>query len=239
MSRNTRKPLKLFPVAGYLLYKIYDATMQNDQKSRFSLFEIENIVSKDIPRNLLKNALSLLHENRGDRSRLVARYGSKEKYEFAITRDGIIHIEESIANENTIANILYMQPDADIYEIAGFNEFSEELDDFSAVEEWRPLKIERESRGYQEAIKQVKDSIETIRNDNGFAANEPELREGLLDTLNEGLDQIENKTPSAHLIRRLLLDPFLLIAKKFGNSVIGNAGKIAADHLTRWLQSLF
>ncbi len=165
MIQNTRKPLRLMPVAEYLIYKIYDATMNNDRMSKFSLSDIEGIVSADIPRNLLLNAIELLREYRAGGVRLLVRHGRKENYQFSITRDGILEVEQSINRGDSIAAFLLKQPDADIYEIAGFDGLFYFPAERSSFDDWSPLEIDRENDEFKSTVEVIEESIELIRGD--------------------------------------------------------------------------
>jgi hypothetical protein len=236
-----KKYLHLHSVCEIILFRLYELTMSTQDREAFELEELLSDEYLDLPVNQVKMSLKLLSSKNDRFGPAAVREISDIHFSgYEITENGVLYIEDKIVDESSIPSIIMNEKQVNIFDIAGINRDTKlnKIRDIYNSEEWTPLEIDRDDGIFHETIDAVKVSIEIIRNDNGFAANEPELREGLLDTLNEGLDQIENKTPSSHLIRRLLIDPFLLVAKKFGNSVIGNAGKIAADHLTRWLQSL-
>lgn len=237
MNQNFRKPLRLRPVAEYLLYQIYNETMNNDSKSKFDISDIQKIVSKDIPKNLLTSAIDLLREYEHGSGRLIARHGNKEKYEYSITRDGIIRTEERIQRGDSIAAFLLKQPDADIHDVAGFDGLFYYPGEQKRLNDWSPLDIDREADDYQATVDVLEESLEVIRGDNGFAEEYPEQRAGILDTLREGLDWLKNKRPSANVLKKLLVDPLRWIAVTFGKSMLGSAGKLAAEKIMKLIFS--
>jgi hypothetical protein len=237
MNQNARKPLRLRPVAEYLLYQIYSETMNNDQKSRFDHSDIERIVSRDIPRNLLMSAIDLLREYEHGSGRFIARHGNKEKYEYSITRDGIIRVEQEIQRGDSIAAFLLKQPDAEIQDVAGFDGLFYYPGEQKKLDNWSPLDIDREGDDYQTTVEVLEESLEAIRGDNGFAEEYPEQRAGILDALREGLDWLKNKAPSSNVLKKLLVDPLRWIAVTFGKSMLGNAGKIAAERVMKLIFS--
>jgi hypothetical protein len=238
MDQINRRPLRLRPVAEYLLYSIYDETMRNDEKSRFSISEISEISSRKIPRNLLVNALDLLRDSDGAGIRLLARHGTKENYEFSITRDGILNIERAINRRNSIPAYLLEEPNADINDIAGFDGLFYNSDEREDINGWAPLPIDRDTEDYRSTIETLESSLEVICGDNGFAEEFPEQRKGILEAMREDLGWLKEKTPSANVLKRLIIDPMKWIATKFGDSLLGNAGKIAAEKLIKYLFSL-
>lgn len=184
------------------------------------------------------SALDLLREFDGDGLRLLARHGTKENYEFSITRDGILNIEQAINRGNSIAAFLLEEPHADINDIAGFGGLFYSFDEREDINGWIPLPIDRDTEDYRSTIETLESSLEVIRGDNGFAEEFPEQRKGILEALRDGLDWLKAKTPSANALKRLIIDPMKWIATKFGNSLLGNAGKIAAEKLIKYLVSL-
>lgn len=107
-----------------------------------------------------------------------------------------------------------------------------------ANDDWLPLPIERETEEFQAAVDASKKTIETIEGDNGYAANEPEERNGIVETLKGTLKAIKEGAPSKEAIVSGLLKPFNYIAKKFTDAIMGASAKEAVAAIVKWLASL-
>lgn len=105
-------------------------------------------------------------------------------------------------------------------------------------DEWQPLPIDREDEHFVEALEAIEEAIEAIEGDNGYAATEPEERNGILYSAKGTLQALKEGTPSREQLISSLLKPFNYIAKKFGDGIIGVAAKKAADLIFSFLEAI-
>ncbi|MBG20562.1 MAG: hypothetical protein CML31_11520 [Rhizobiales bacterium] len=101
-------------------------------------------------------------------------------------------------------------------------------------EEWAPLEIERDEV-LNEAIAASEEALSTIESDNGYSANEPEERDAIVHSAKGTLEALKSGTPSRAQVVSGLLQPFKYLAKKFADTSIGVAAKIAVEALLKWL----
>jgi hypothetical protein len=101
-------------------------------------------------------------------------------------------------------------------------------------EPWEPLKIDRADVEYQTAVEVSEKAIETIEQNNGYAASEPEERNGIIKVMRGTLDAIKEGTPSRAAVKAGLLQPLRYIAKKFSDSAMGEVAKVAIGALIKY-----
>jgi hypothetical protein len=104
-------------------------------------------------------------------------------------------------------------------------------------DDWEPLPIDRTSVGYKEAVEASEAALHEIEASNGYAATEPEERNGIVETIKGNIAALKSGFPSKRSIVEGLLHPFQFISKKFAEASIGEAAKIAVVKLIAWLFS--
>ena len=105
-------------------------------------------------------------------------------------------------------------------------------------ESWKPLPIDRESPAFIDMRSSVIDAIESIENDNGLAVHFPAEREGILQTLKDGLEWVSVKAPTRAQIKAILISPLTWVITKFSEGLIVEARKKAAAKIFDWLMTL-
>ena len=95
------------------------------------------------------------------------------------------------------------------------------------VDEWAPLKLDRESTEYEVAVRQLEDVIEQLRRDNGYAATYPEERGNVLWSLQSGLELLKEKLPTKSQVRALILAPLRLLGRRFAETSLGEIADLA------------
>lgn len=106
------------------------------------------------------------------------------------------------------------------------------------VDVWEPLPIDRSTPEYDRAVTETEQALETIENDNGYAANEPEERDHVVWSVRAGLDAVKNGFPTLEQIQSFLLSRLKMLAAKFESTAMGIAAKSAVDALKDWLSSI-
>ncbi|RDI59187.1 hypothetical protein [Microvirga subterranea] len=236
---SNRKPYRLVPLSECILYKLYQAHVNDDDKSRYSLSDICEMFIENVSRNLVLTALDFLVGDTYDRGKPVKKFGKTGNHTYSITTYGILQVERSLNRRDSVAAYLYNRPDAFLDEIAGFEGIFYTPEERQDVESWSPLQIDYESPDFKETLKVLEESYEVIRSDNGFAAQYPAQREGILNSLDEGISWLKSKRPSPQLVSYLLINPLQWIASAFGKSALGEAGKRAAEKLIHFLSGFF
>lgn len=110
--------------------------------------------------------------------------------------------------------------------------------DFSETE-WEPLPIDRSSPEYEKAIEAWEEGLEKIEGDNGFAATEPETRNGIVETLRGGLKTVKEGSPSRAFIISGPIAAFKYVIKKFGDAVASLSAKEAVKAILAWLMQIW
>jgi hypothetical protein len=211
------------------LYKLYEAHMEDDDKDRYSVSEICSMFSEEVPRKLVQSALELLFGDDHQGERPIRRHGKAGGHAYVISQEGILRVERALLRRDSVAAYLHTRPDATLEEVAGFEGIFYTPGERADVDSWVPLELDRESDEFKQTLQLLEESYETIRGDNGFAAKYPSQRAGILASLEEGLDWLKNKTPSTRQLTDMLIKPLQWIATTFGNSVLAEAGKRAAE----------
>ena len=84
----------------------------------------------------------------------------------------------------------------------------------------------------------VIDAIDNIERDNGLAVHYPAEREGILQTMKEGLDWVTGKGPTRAQIKATLIAPLTWIITNLGQGIIVEVCKKAATKIFEWLLTL-
>jgi hypothetical protein len=103
---------------------------------------------------------------------------------------------------------------------------------------WTPLKIDRDSEDFKEAVTASEAALREIEGSNGYATTEPEERNGIISVLRGTIDAIKKGSPSRAAVVHGLLWPLKFIAKKFAETTMGEISKVAAAKVMEWLSSL-
>jgi hypothetical protein len=106
-------------------------------------------------------------------------------------------------------------------------------------DQWEPLALERDSISYKEAVSALQSAYEVIRQDNGFSASDPKSRDAVVSSLEVGLGQIQNGTPTKGSIAALVRAPLKFIIEKFAAGILAESAKLAFIKLAAWLPSIF
>lgn len=103
---------------------------------------------------------------------------------------------------------------------------------------WSPLKIDRSTSEYEEAINYSEAALREVESSNGYADSEPDERNAIVSTIKGTIDAIKSGSPSKKSIVHSLLKPLQYLAVKFRDASIGEIAKVAAVKLVAWLSTL-
>jgi hypothetical protein len=106
------------------------------------------------------------------------------------------------------------------------------------VDAWEPLKIDRATPTYLDAIEAADAAVREIEASNGYAASEPDERNGIVSTLKGTLEAVKRGFPSKKAILHGLVKPMEYVARKFPDATIGEIAKIAVAKLLAWLSTI-
>jgi hypothetical protein len=204
---GTRTPYRLIPLSECVLYKLYEAHVHDDANDRYSIDDICAMFNEHVPRKLVLSAIDLLRGRRYEDQKKVNRHGNAGAYSYSITHDGIMTVERALNRRDSVAAYLFSRQDARLEDVAGFGGIFYTPTERADLESWSPLEIDRESDAFKETLQTLEESYETIRGDNGFATELPAQRAGILASIEQGLDWLRSKEPSARQLTYMLLRP--------------------------------
>lgn len=98
-------------------------------------------------------------------------------------------------------------------------------------DDWEPLPLERESDVYQEALVASEEAEKTIREDNGFAANYPEIRDSIVWAVGSAINQMREGLITVGQVRTMLIAPFQKVASLFSEGLLKEASERAIEKL--------
>jgi hypothetical protein len=103
--------------------------------------------------------------------------------------------------------------------------------------EWEPLQLERDDPQLKKAIAAVDDTAEKVRSDNGYAANLPEEREYVLDSLSTLSRRLkEASSISLAYLKEFAFAPLAKLLRRFKGAAIGLAASVAREAIREWLK---
>ena len=165
-----------------LLYEIYEHYRVTSTTDPIDDDFLNNLAQKGISPMFARKAIGILKIH----DRVVQTRGDPVEYE--ITVKGIRSVDASLADSESFLHRHMIRSD-DSVPSKGL------LEEQAHKDEWEPLKIDRETPHYRHAVVTIEDVIETVTGDNGYAANEPEERNHILWSLNEGLAALKEALP--------------------------------------------
>jgi hypothetical protein len=223
------------------LARLYVQHVNDDPKEKYSPEEVAAFFAIPISLNLIRSALEKLHNDSTYNSHLVERKGSKKAgtLGYVIGPYGMEVVEKAILKKNTDIAHYIAHGDTVIDEIASLDANFFTAQERMDSDEWTPLEIDRADPAYLDAVDSVEEAIEAIRQDNGFAATHPQERDGILRVLQEGLVWLKEKVPTQSILQTMLISPLRWVSSIFGNDVVGEAAKKAAQKLLDFLSTFY
>jgi hypothetical protein len=118
------------------------------------------------------------------------------------------------------------------------------LDETTAVEndpqemQWEPLPLDRTDSKQQAANEALDNVVEELRQDNGYAATNPEEKAFVQDKLVAVTKRLKEDTHISWMyLREFAFKPLGIVIKRFGGAAIGIAAVAARESLVSWLKS--
>lgn len=225
-------------LADIVLFKLYEKHVSADEELNLSLRDIAELFGERVPINLLRSAIATTREANYEKNRFIKRKGDKTDYRYDISLAGIAKVQNELRRPSS--PIAYYSGDVarNLEVVAGIHSDFMTTEDRTNSETWTPLPIDRESEAFTDMESSVVQAIDVIERDNGLAVHFSEERAGILQTLRDGLDWVENKCPTRAQIRFGLLAPLTWIITKFGEGIIVEAAKKAAEKIVDWLATM-
>lgn len=237
MTKVARKPYRLVPLSEAILFKLYISHVSDDENDAYSIENIKGMFNEDVSVKFIKSAIELIGYSTYRFSKL-RRHGRSNSWSYSITDHGILSVEASLRRSDSIASFMFANANASLDTIAGLDGIFLTDDERDELDGWLPLPIERDRPEYKETIGALEEAFDTIRADNGFAATYPEQRTGILAALEDGIQTLKSKLPSAEQLQGMILRPLRWISVTFSNTLIGEAAKKAAEKLVQYIASL-
>ena len=113
-------------------------------------------------------------------------------------------------------------------------------EDFTAdLDEWTPLPLDREhDPSLQKAIETLDKVILEIRADNGYAANEPEERNFVLESLDSAAKKLKTaQTICVPYLRQYVLQPLAIVLKRFEDAALSVAISAAREAAIEFIKT--
>jgi hypothetical protein len=112
-------------------------------------------------------------------------------------------------------------------------DFSDEHKD----DEWQPISLDREDKSLKLAIESLDETIDLVRGDNGYSATVPEERNYVLITLSAAQKRLkEDAAISFVWAKKFLLEPLIMLTKRFCRAATGIAASVAKEAFRDWLR---
>jgi hypothetical protein len=234
------KPYRLIPLSRIILAKLYVLHVNDDPRDRYNARDIAALFSIPISVKLIQSALDRMHRESRYNDRLIIKKGNKGNDQgYAIGDHGITIVERALLKRDTDIAHYIDNGDSVIDEIAGMEARFLTDDERVDIDDWAPLDINRGSPEFLDAVDAIGEVLEGIRQDNGFAANYPSEKEGIVNSLSEGLEWLKQKKPSKAQIKAMILAPLRWLVGTFGNAVLGEMAKNAAQKVVDFILSLY
>jgi hypothetical protein len=104
-------------------------------------------------------------------------------------------------------------------------------------DDWQPIPVERADALLDKVTSTLDDAIEAVRADNGYAANHPEERQLVLDSLKALRSRLtEDVQISWMYVREFGLKPLGMLIERLGKSSVGLAASAAREAIVDWLK---
>jgi hypothetical protein len=235
------KPYRIVPLTRIVLLKLYALHVNDDPRGKYAVRDICEAFDVPISRNLVETALERLYrESTRTDERLVSAIGKRGHGDnaYRISDQGILVVEKSLRNPSSDLAYYVKHGDSALDEVAGLQAVFWTKEEFAEEDEWQPLEFDHGSVEYREAVNSIEDVIEAVATSNEVAAKFPEEKEGVLESLKQGLEWLKRK-PTRALINSLLLSPLHWLVATFGRGVVGEVAKKAAQRVVDLIGTVF
>lgn len=98
-------------------------------------------------------------------------------------------------------------------------------------DEWNPLPIDRDSPEFVDALEASEEAEKIIREDNGFAATHPEIRDSIVWMVGGAVNRLREGTITIGQVKSMLVSPFRKVSSLFAEGLLKEACERAIDKL--------
>ncbi|MBR0701089.1 hypothetical protein JQ599_14370 [Bradyrhizobium diazoefficiens] len=213
-----------------ILYKIYAFHIAGDENKPLTLREIRSLFELPLSLNLIEASIEWMR--RKISADYLRRIGTRESYRFSIGPEGIKFVEMELLRKQSPISYFQQHGEESLAYVAGLESpFMTEEERRSLDDDWRPIELDREGQAYIEAEQALEEAIKAIEQDNEFAANMPEERAGIIQTIKNGAEWLKAQAPTKRQIRDMLISPLNWVASNFSRTVMAEIAKKAAEKL--------
>lgn len=229
MDQAAPKPYQIAPLSRIILLKLYQRHIADDDRDRFTVEDIRGLFSVSVSRNLIQSSLSLMMKSYSDK--FISSVGtiSAGNRGFRINEDGIIFVEKQLRRKSSDLAYFNANGDSALDDVAGMDAIFWSRDEATSSEDWAPIEFDKSSASYLDAVKAVEEAVAEIETHNEFADKFPAEREGIIASLEGGLDWLKNKSPTRSQIRSQILAPLIWVSTQFVNTAFSEFLKKAAQ----------
>ena len=156
----------------------------------------------------------------------------------AITERGIDHVEgfDDDYYDHLANGVSFDQVSLNVQKkSAAKAELKNEETPENPTDQWEPLPVDRQAKEYVIALDATEKAIAVIEADNGFAATEPDKRDGILATLKHGVEVIRSNMVTRLLVSNMVIKPLAYIVEKFGENAVAEFAKTAVQKILAWI----
>jgi hypothetical protein len=235
MFQNT--PYRLFPLARCVLAKLYAEHVNDNDVDAFSIDEVKATFSVPVSRNLIGSALEELYGSKNSNNSVLHRFGAKRsEWRYKINSAGIQRVEKALRDSSSDIAYFFKHGDTALNDIAGIDGIFWTPEEHLDRSGWSELELEDDA-AFKEAIKGLDQTISEIEKNNEFEATDPDQKQGLLATLQQGLSSLKTKRVSRNQVNGLIIQPLRWLATTFASTLMGSLAKATAEKIIKLLLS--
>lgn len=225
-------------LAEVVVYKLYEAHIDDDMLDRHSLEDIYAMFSVPVSKKLLESSIAYMGKDRSPS--LISRSGVAGNYMFRISSHGILFAEQQLLDKNSLLSYFAAQGDGSLGEVAGFDAIFRIDDGPRVLEAWTPLNLDRDTAEYNDFIASLDECIEAVRGSNEFSNEFPVERENVLASLEEGRKEIgrEGSIIYKSKLHRYFVDPLRWIGAALGKSALSAIANATIQKLITLVNTL-
>tara|TARA_R110000787_G_scaffold285173_2_gene400117 strand:+ start:77029 stop:77721 length:693 start_codon:yes stop_codon:yes gene_type:complete len=221
-------------VAEVMAYLLFCEATTGGGKSLTGAEILERLPDQTSTQRIIKFAIDELKSRRHVESDIL-----RGELVYALTRSGFDYVKYRLSltgtaiknfseNEEWILSEEQQRDDAPVVE----NElFIEESSD----DTWEPLPVERDSKKFVDALVASEEAERALREDNGFAANYPEIRDSVVWSVGSAINQMREGLITSGQVKSMLIAPFQKVASLFSEGLLKEACERAIEKLVALL----
>ena len=232
------KPYRISSLLNVILYKLYVEHVNDSAEDRYSVEEIVKLFSTTVSRNLVKSALELGRTD--DNSKLILRSVQKGtgSHLYHISSAGLAQVENELRRKNSDISYYAAYGDDELDEVAGLEGTFQTDSERLIGEPWHKLNVNKDEPSYKLAVDAVSAAIKTIKEDNQFAHDYPDVRAGLVETLESGLQILQQSVITRTGVLSSVIQPLRAFIGFMGKAAASVVAHDAVVAVVNWLGTL-